>query len=445
MRQPFQHSAFKWGGSYLITLCFLLAGNAEAVLKSCHRHPHPIPYFMHQHDICPACSIKPDKQVLDIQSQKWNKAALQMFSKLTGNSPKNHIISPHSINEILTMLAVGADGKTLETTTKIMGTTPGELPFLSELLHVEEDDVPLQMDEVDAFSRYNAILVSGQYKLSDSYTSYLRHHFDEQADIHADQDFSDRLAVSELAKSVNNKVCEVTRNKIRDCVDADNIVEQKPALYLANATYFAGKWDVEFERSKGTFLPLSGPEMQVSMISSDSFKKVKLGEYDGWQIASIPYKGRFEMVVFLPPGGVAPGTLTHEQFVALSSDLHYDEEDVITVKMPEYMFEMTYDLTHVLATSEPGDMFSANASFGEMLKSQGHQFRVSSISHKAIISTDKDGTIVAAETRCCATDGGDKCILLDHPFMFMINDKKHKAIRFIGQIHKPEKPQPAQP
>ncbi len=441
MRQLSQQFAFQRFISYLIIILCLLAGNTQAGLTTCKNHyPRPITYFSHQDNTCPECSKKPGLRPLHVQTPKWNKAALQVFTQLTGDSQKNQIISSHSINEMLTMLAAGSAGQTLASTTRKMGTTPEEFRSFSQLLHMKEDGTSKD-GSVDAFASYNTILVSSRHELTQKYTDYVDQNFAQPIDIRPNQDFSNPLVVKALAQSTSNEVCRVTRNMIRECVNADRLLEQNPALVLANATYLEGKWDVAFTKEDDFFYRHDGRLIPASMVSATN-RKIRYGTFQGWELVSIPYKGRFEMMIVLPPVGVLPGTMTDQQLTGLISAIQ-DKHDV-TVKMPEYMFDMSYELDQVFATSEPGNMFSSSADFSEMVKHP--PICLSAMTHKVVIQTDKEGTKVAAltvtEAVDCAFDEQETYVNCNRPFLFLICDKQHKAIRFIGQIHDPGYYQP---
>ncbi len=426
----------------LLSASLALTYPVQAAIHTCTKHAQPVPYFALLDEPCPECDKPTHRDALKISTSvhDWNKNALQIFSKLRKESRENQLVSSHSINEMLTMLAAGSAGKTLTSTTQIMGTTPEKLRDFTELLKTEDSPyAPPEKDDV--FTRYNVVMVAKRHQLTKRYSHYLQHHFDKQVDIRPGVRFTDQTVIHELADSVNNKACDVTGGLIQTCLDPDELQKIDPALVLANATYFEGKWEVEFARHEGLFQKDDDTWSTASMVEASSLK-ISHVQSEGWVAVTIPYHGRFEMTLILPPKDKSPGELTYEQLSTLRMALKHSRPKIVTIEMPEYMFNVSYKLHDVFATPEPGNMFNDGADFSEMVENP--TIHVSSMTHLAAIITDKEGTKAAALSDTVLTDGASssEVITFSRPFLFMINDKEHKTVRFIGQLYDPGNYQP---
>ncbi|MFH2035763.1 MAG: serpin family protein, partial [Candidatus Zixiibacteriota bacterium] len=165
------------------------------------------------------------------------------------------------------------------------------------------------------------------------------------------------------------------------------------------------------------------------------------------QIVEIPYEGgNFSMVIFLPDIEIDINDFT--------SRLSYDEIDAwfknmktvkVKLQMPEFKTEATYQLKDAMSFLGMGNLFRIGADFSNIGKGP---FYIKSITHKAKIDMNKDGTKASASTIAQVISiCGDKNFMakknktyymhIDHPFLFCVKDDNSNVILFIGKILAP--------
>ena len=81
------------------------------------------------------------------------------------------------------------------------------------------------------------------------------------------------------------------------------------------------------------------------------------------------------------------------------------------------------------------------ADFSGMSEDKG--FAISKVVHKTIIETDEDGTVAAAATAillvgCCLNTRKPVDYKINRPFLFVIHDKTHQGVLFIGKVMQPD-------
>jgi serpin B len=144
------------------------------------------------------------------------------------------------------------------------------------------------------------------------------------------------------------------------------------------------------------------------------------------------------MVLLVPQAG---------QFETFESSLNAERLDAIvkgfrkwsvTLSMPKFDFESSFDLGGTLATMGMPDAFSGTADFSGMTGSP--EFFISAVVHKAFISVDEEGTEAAAATGVGMAMSGPEGhveLTVDRPFVFLIRDYETGAILFVGRVINP--------
>jgi serpin B len=246
-------------------------------------------------------------------------------------------------------------------------------------------------------------------------------------------------APEESRLAINDWVSDQTEGKIPDLMPQD-VIDELTRLVLTNAIYFNAGWAFPFEpqdTEDGPFHLLDGGELTVPMMKQSH--EFAYAEGEGYQAVSLPYGvSGVSMVLLVPPAG---------QFEAFESSLNAERVDAIlkglgrwsvTLSMPKFDFESSFDLGETLATMGMPDAFSELADFSGMTGSP--ELFISAVVHKAFISVDEEGTEAAAAT---AAVGGAYSLpphvdlTVDRPFVFLIRDYETGAILFVGRVVDP--------
>lgn len=111
----------------------------------------------------------------------------------------------------------------------------------------------------------------------------------------------------------------------------------------------------------------------------------------------------------------------------------------INVHLPKFKLEEQYSLKDRLDKMGMSSLFQAGAADLTGMSSQEGLF-VSSVSHKAFVEVNEEGTEAAAATvvmiaLCMARE---EHFMADHPFLFFIRHNPTKSILFFGRFRGPQ-------
>lgn len=130
--------------------------------------------------------------------------------------------------------------------------------------------------------------------------------------------------------------------------------------------------------------------------------------------------------------------LTNENFVKWTNPDMMNEVEV-QVGLPRFKMEEKYDLRNVLISMGMVDAFDENRSdFSGMAPE--NDLVLSKVFHKAFVEVNEEGTEAAAATaavmmlRCAMLPAS---FVADHPFIFLIKDKRSNSVLFFGRYTSP--------
>lgn len=159
----------------------------------------------------------------------------------------NIIISPFSAQTVMTLLYVGADGKTARDLQKGL--------FLGSATKTqaanEFQTVLQQFQGNNAVQSANAIYVMKGYRIKPHYKSIVTEQF--YAAIES-VNFANNIP---SAKMINDFVANKTHDKIQNLISADSL-NADTRLVLVNAIYFNGTWKYQFKSTTNSEFYSSG-------------------------------------------------------------------------------------------------------------------------------------------------------------------------------------------
>jgi serpin B len=253
--------------------------------------------------------------------------------------------------------------------------------------------------------------------------------------------------------SINGWVEEQTHKKIRDLVPAGGITPQTKVV-LTNAIYFKASWMTDFPVS-GTqdapFHAAGGKNVTVPLMHlRHSFA---YQETDDAQVVSLPYKtgergeSDLEMVVVLPKK--ADGLAAVEKGMTPKGVAGWaagGKFALVNLSLPRFKTTSTLGLKKPLEALGLGDAFTEKADFSGIAaaRSADEKLRISDVLHKAYVSVDEHGTEAAAATAVMmgtmAMPVAEPVEMrVDHPFLFLIEEKGSGVVLFVGRVGDPTK------
>ncbi|XP_076914964.1 serpin-ZX-like [Bidens hawaiensis] len=391
-----------------------------------------------------------DKQIISNQTHVSTILAAHLFSKKHNS---NVVFSPVSIHVVLSLMAAGSKGPTLDQLLAFLKTnTTKELNSLySHTVSWILEDGSLNGGPRLAFA--NGVWIDKTCSLKPSFKQVVDNVYEAACER---VDFQN-MAV-EVANKVNSWAEKQTNGLIKDVIDA-NSVNKFTKLIFANAVYFKGAWSEKFDESlteESEFHLLNGNQVQVPFMTNEE-DRLFVCEFDDFKVLGLPYSKdedeqedrQFTMYVFLPDAEDGLQSLVEK--ISSTSDfidchIPQKKERVGEFLLPKFKisnaFEassMLKDLGRVLPFTDECDLTEvADSSAGESLY-------VSSIHHKSFVEVCEEGTEAAAHsimlmTRC-ARGSSEKPkridFVADHPFLFVIREDETGVVLFVGQVVDP--------
>ncbi len=348
------------------------------------------------------------------------------------NTEDNFMISPLSVSMALGMAYNGAEGETkqaFETTLEMDGLDRYDL----NRIHGDLRNYLIKADPKVTLAIANSIWVRNPYTILKSFadTNALYYHA-EVANI----DFS----ANDAARIINNWVSGNTNGKITSIIDD---IPVDAVMYLINAIYFNGSWKTAFDRDKtgemtfhysdGTTGQVTAMQMKAGMdyLRKDLFSAVEL-----------PYgNGSFVMDVFLPAEGKSVtdviGWLADNPDSSWVND--FNKAGELLIKLPKFRFGYKTLLNEPLKDMGLTVAFTPAADFSGMLE-ETQDLEISRVIHKTWIDVNEKGTEAAAVTavEISSTSVAEPlAFIADHPFLFVIREKKTGAVLFTGKVGRP--------
>lgn len=252
---------------------------------------------------------------------------------------------------------------------------------------------------------------------------------------------TDFASAPEKARKAINDWCEkMTRGKIKAPLPK-GVIRPDTRLVLANAIYFKGKWESRFEKKDTRDRPFhlaGGEEIEApTMWQREDFD---YGKFEGLSVLSMDYEGGdLSLVALLPDDrdGLAAleDKLTMENLETWLGGLGKKEVDVF---FPRFKMDYGLELRDMLSKMGMPGAFAGAADFSGMTGKT--DLFISSVIHKAMIELNEEGTEAAAVTVVTMSRESvprRTYFRADHPFIYMIRDKKTGCILFMGRVTDP--------
>jgi len=163
-------------------------------------------------------------------------------------------------------------------------------------------------------------------------------------------------------------------------------------------------------------------------------------------VLELPYAGRhLSMIVFLPKtvDGLAEfeKALTTEKLADCLSSL---KETEIDVTLPKFKVTAELSLKETLCALGMGLAFEKDRADFSGLDGRKDLY-LSAVVHKAFVDVNEEGTEAAAATAATFTfvSGriGGPVFRADHPFVFLIRDRRTGSVLFLGRLVNPQQAQ----
>jgi serpin B len=242
-----------------------------------------------------------------------------------------------------------------------------------------------------------------------------------------------------------------TNNRIRNLLSKENVTDKTRSV-LVNTIYFKADWADPFNKAATKEQPFTlASGRRISRPLMYRRLDVAYAEKNGVKAIAIPYRGlETEMVFLLPekPGGLAP----LERSLSAGMMSHWLEKLAergavpVDVSIPRFRVEKRFELTETLQDMGIRTAFTNDSDFSGLKvvnaaspRQEDWNLKIDDVIHKVFVEVEEKGTEAAAATGIAAIlvtgarSGHPLVFHADHPFLFMIRDRRTNAILFIGR------------
>jgi serpin B len=356
-----------------------------------------------------------------------NALAFDLLRVLPGG---NAFVSPLSISTLLSMVLEGARGVTADE--------------LRAALHLGEgvrtSDVARYGDELRHSSEAtlqvaNAVWVGKGEALVPAYAEAIRGEWSGQA---LEIDFG---APAAACDQINDWIAAHTGHMIARLIDR---LDPSARLVLTNAIYMRALWTLPFDPAMTraeAFHLAEGGVIQVPMMRQSGRYRVYPGDVvDGspsaGRVLVLPYNGPLDLVIAMPPTADGlPELERHLTAERLEHWLERAEPCKLHVVIPRFKATARYELGEALQALGVHRLFGPQANLQGMLKAGGW---VSRVVHQASVEVDERGTEASAATAAIVSRGIEPEFVADHPFLYLVVDRRSHAILFAGRMVRPD-------
>lgn len=360
-----------------------------------------------------------------------NDFSYALFRQLaTSEAGHNVVVSPLSASMSLGMTLNGAAGATFDAMRSALRLGDADLGQI-DAGYLGLIAALRGADPTTTFQIANAIWFNKAYTFRQAFLDTTRKYFDAQSQ---GLDFSDRAG--SLA-TINGWVNAKTGGRIPTILDD---VRPDEAMFLVNAIYFKGTWQVQFDpkaTSTEPFYAADGTVQNVPFMHRDQYiaPAFRAGGARGLSMAELPYgNGDYAMDILLRPYVAKPNidsvaaTLTPAVFDSLVATL----KDVTwALALPK--FSVTYDrvLNDDLSALGMGVAFSPAADFSRLSPTA---MAIEFVKQKTAVDVDETGTVAGASTVTGVIPVSLAELRVDRPFIFVIRERQTGTILFMGKV-----------
>lgn len=367
-----------------------------------------------------------------------NRFAFELYRLYSEKYREDNIFfSPISISNAFAMLYEGARGKTGEEMLKVFHFPKGEKARREGFRTLfQEMNKPGKKYEL---SIANAIWTQKNYQFLKKYLDLVKNYYGGKA---TNLDFRQNPEGSR--ERINKWVESKTKEKIKDLLPKGTITSLT-RLVLTNAIYFKGLWVSPFDKGltkEEDFKITTDKSVKVLMMSHSQAQSFNYAETEDMQILEMPYEDEdISMLVLLPKGDSLDKlekNLTPENLKKWCGMLKREE---VRVYFPRFKLERKYSMVDDLRKLGMPSAFDAGRADFSGLTGKRDLF-VTEVMHKAFVEVNEEGTEAAAATGIVLgrTALPRRFVFrADHPFIFIIQDRKKGNILFLGRLYNPIK------
>lgn len=362
-------------------------------------------------------------------SQLTNRFTMDMYNVMKGTSG-NILVSPFSMNVLLTLLYLGSRGKVKNEVQAALHITPSNEYFVKEgfkeLIAKLDNSEPLEI----ATKMFPAVNFRIKNKFLDDAQTYFNTVIDSL-------DYLNNPEKS--VQSVNSFVAQKTHNKIPNLITG---VPPDTALLLLNALYFKADWKHKFPKNRrDKFFTTKTNSTEVELMTQTEDFNYKFDRDLSAHILELPYKDdEYSMFIILPEK-VDGLPAVEDKIATMAFELIIDgmRKSEIAVQLPKFRMEQAFLLNDILMKLGMPTMFVPSQA--DLSGIADGPLYVSYAFQKTFINVNENGTEAVAGSGVyfqLLSASSTTYFTANHPFLFAIAKKPENTVLFIGRYAIPE-------
>ncbi|KAM8953545.1 neuroserpin [Pelodytes ibericus] len=377
-----------------------------------------------------------------VHDQTVTDLSVKLYHELRATKEDENIFfSPLSIAIAVGMVELGARGSSLKEIRHALGydrLKNGEeftlLKDLSSMMTAQERHYVLSIA--------NSLYLQNGFHISDKFIQLMKKYFKAEVE---NVDFSQGATV---ANHINTWVENHTNNRIHDLFFSEDFTELTK-LVLVNAIYFKGNWKSQFRpENTRTFSFTKDDESEVQIPMMYQKGEFYYGEFtDGsneaggtYQVLEMPYEGdEISLMIILSRQEVPLATLEPLVKTSLIEEwANSVKKQKVEVYLPRFKVEEVVNLKEVLKRLGITEIFSRQADLSAI--SENKDLFVDKAVHKSYLEINEEGSEAAAASGIANSRMAVLYpqVIADHPFFFIIRNRKTGTVLFMGRVMHPE-------
>jgi serpin B len=244
-----------------------------------------------------------------------------------------------------------------------------------------------------------------------------------------------------VRNTINTWVEEKTNQKIKELFDPSSINPDN-RLAMTSVIYLKGFWAQSFDKSATRQKPFYARNKEIPVQLMYRKGMFRYSQDNALQILEKPYLGDYlSMLILLPKDSNVLSelekSLSEEKLREWSNSLHTQE---VEIYLPRFKLETSYDMIPTLRSMGMKNAFDSNADFAG-ISADTKLLWLNTVVHKACVQVDEEGTEAASATGIGGFFGGPLSLPIfraNHPFVFLICDKRTGSILFMGRVIEPQ-------
>ncbi|KTG38243.1 hypothetical protein cypCar_00015987 [Cyprinus carpio] len=387
--------------------------------------------------LCLLATVSADKTLsshASILADNSANLAFNLYQNLAKEKDiENILISPVVVASSLGLVALGGKSNTASQVKTVLSATTVK----DEQLHSGLSELLTEVSNSTArnvtWKISNRLYGPSSVSFVDDFLKSSRKHYNYE---HSKINFRDKRsavkAINEWAsKSTDGKLPEVTKD-----------VEKTDGAMIINAMFYKPHWDEQFHHkmvdNRG-FLVHRSYTVSVPMMHRTGIYGFFDDTTNNLLLLDMPLAHKMSSVVFIMPYHVeslerVEKLLTRQQLNTWISKM---EQKAVAVSLPKVSVEVSHNLQKHLA--ELGLTEAVDKAKADLSNISGKKdLYLSNVFHASAMEWDTEGN--PPDTSIFGTDKlkNPKLFYADHPFIFLVKDKKTNSILFMGRLVRPK-------